>query len=94
MKNKLVYAIVAVAFVGGIFATAYAGPIINTITLAGNVQVDGSLNVDGPISGQTVDNLQTQIDDLQTQIDNIELLDGPPQPPIDFCDEVAVCNNP
>jgi len=51
MKHKLVYAIVAVAFVGGLFSAAYAGPILNTITLAGNVQVNGDLNVDGTITG-------------------------------------------
>jgi len=57
MKNKLVYAIVAVAFVGGIFATAYAGPILTTITFAGNTetlgdaQIDGDLNVDGKVTG-------------------------------------------
>jgi len=45
MKHKLVYAIVAVAFVSGIFATAYAGPALTNITLGGNVDVVGDAHV-------------------------------------------------
>ncbi len=45
MKHKLVYAIVALAFVSGIFATAYAGPALTNITLGGNVDVLGDAHV-------------------------------------------------
>ena len=52
-----------------------------TITLAGNVVVTGDMDVQGGITGPTVDNLQNQINSLevqgisietQNQIDNIE----------------------
>jgi hypothetical protein len=49
-----------------------------TITLAGDVDVTGNLDVVGPITGQTIDDLQNQINtagipaETETQIDNIE----------------------
>ena len=51
MNNKILYGIIAVAFVGGMFTVAYAGPIsqiaaeidLPTITLAGNVDITGDL---------------------------------------------------
>jgi len=49
MKNKIVYALVAVAFASGLFTTAYAGPIINTITLAGNTHTLGNSDIDGEL---------------------------------------------
>ena len=41
---------ISVIFVVGA-GTAYAGIVLPTITLAGNVQVDGDLNVDGKLTG-------------------------------------------
>ena len=58
MNKKLLFSIIAIAFVGGLFSVAYAGPIINTITFAGlaifkeDVQMDRDLNVDGDITGE------------------------------------------
>jgi len=49
-----------------------------TITLAGDVDITGNLDVVGPITGQTITNLQNQINaagisgETETQIDNIE----------------------
>jgi len=39
MNKKLLYSIVAVAFVGSLFTVAYAGPAFTTITLAGTVDM-------------------------------------------------------
>jgi len=50
-KNSILI-IIAIVFVGGLFSVAYAGPIINTITLAGNVLVSGDLSVLGTITSQ------------------------------------------
>ena len=71
MNKKLLFSIIAVVFVGGMFTVAYAGPIINTITFTGlaifkeNVQMDKDLNVDGPISGQTIDAINDKFTNLQ-----------------------------
>jgi len=61
-RNGLIV-LISIIFVAGA-GTAYAGIVLPMITLAGNVQVDGTLNVDGPIIGPTIDNLQTQIDNI------------------------------
>jgi len=47
MNKKLVYALVAVAFVGGMFSTVYAGPIMTLITFAGNTHTTGNADIDG-----------------------------------------------
>jgi len=55
MNNKILFGIIAVAFVGGLFSAAYAGPILPKITLAGDVDVLGNLATDGPIqTGSTI----------------------------------------
>jgi len=46
MNNRILYSIIAVAFVGGLFSAVYAGPMMPKITLAGDVFVDGSLSAD------------------------------------------------
>jgi len=67
INNKVLYSIIAATFLAGI-GTAYAGPVFTTITLGGNTHtlgdsdVDGNLNVDGTLTGATVNDLQTQID--------------------------------
>ena len=43
MNNKLLYGIIALAFVGGMFTVAYAGPILPKITLAGDVEITGDM---------------------------------------------------
>jgi len=45
-RTPFLIAIISVAFVGGLFTAAYAGPILPTITLAGNVVVTDDLTVD------------------------------------------------
>jgi len=45
MNKKLLLSIITVAFVGGLFTTAYAGPVLTTITLGGNVVVEGDLDM-------------------------------------------------
>ena len=56
-RTPILIAIISVAFVGGMFTVAYAGPILPMITFAGNTHtlgdadIDGSLNVDGTLTG-------------------------------------------
>jgi len=56
MHKKLLFSIIAIAFVGGIFSTAYAGPILTTITFEGltifkeNAQFDKDVNIDGTLT--------------------------------------------
>ena len=42
--------IISLAFVGGMFSAVYAGPVIATITLDGNVHTTGDSIVDGDLS--------------------------------------------
>jgi len=35
MNKKILYSIIGLVLVGGLFSAVYAGPIINTITFAG-----------------------------------------------------------
>ena len=49
-NSKILYAIISLAFVGGMFTSVYAGPILPTITLAGNVHTTGDSVVDGDLS--------------------------------------------
>jgi len=58
-----VYGIIAIIGTTGI-SMAYA---IN-IQLSGDVQVDENLNVDGVITGPTIDNLQTEINNLDNSL--------------------------
>jgi len=51
MNNKILYGIIAVAFVGGMFTVAYAGPIMPKITLSGDVDVTNNLDVGGTLTG-------------------------------------------
>jgi len=83
MNKKILYSIIGLVLVGGLFSAVYAGPIINTITLAGNVlitgdtQIDGNLNVDGTL---TASNLAVGPHTVDTNAGTIcatgELLDG------------------
>ena len=50
LNSKILYMIISLAFVGGMFSAAYAGPILPTITLAGNVHTTGDSVVDGDLS--------------------------------------------
>ena len=44
-RNKIVYSLIGIAFVGGLFSAAYAGPALTNITLGGNVDVLGDAHV-------------------------------------------------
>ncbi len=60
-----VIVLISIIFVAGA-GTAYAGIVLPMITLAGNVQVDGNLNVDEEITGTTIANMKTRIDKLES----------------------------
>ena len=47
MNTKLLFSIIAIAFVGGLFSVAYAGDPMPTITLADNVDILGILDMNG-----------------------------------------------
>jgi len=70
LNFKILYSIIAVALVGGMFSAVYAGTV-PTITLDGNMHttgdadVDGNLNVDGAITGPTYVDLDTRITALE-----------------------------
>jgi len=49
-NSKIVYMIISLAFVGGMFSAVYAGSVIATITLDGNVHTTGDSTVDGDLS--------------------------------------------
>ncbi len=76
MNKKILYSIIGLVLVGGLFSAVYAGPIITMITFAGdthttgNADVDGDLNVDGTISGATIDDLQSQINSASISCQN------------------------
>jgi len=81
MNNRIVYGLVAVAFVGGLFSVAYAGPIINTITFEGltifkeNAQFDKDVNIDGGLTGQTIDGVLARLDALEASPPDQSLCD-------------------
>jgi len=82
MNKKILYSIIGLVLVGGLFSLVYAGPIMTTITFAGNThttgsgQVDGDLNVDGQFTSPTTTDLQNQISNLQSALCNPEICDG------------------
>ena len=62
MNNKILFGIIAVAFVGGMFTVAYAGPIMPKITLSGDVDVTNDLDVGGTLTGvETLEGLSCTI---------------------------------
>jgi len=68
LNSKILYAIISLAFVGGMFTSVYAGPILPTITLAGNVHTTGDSVVDGDLSvgGVSFAALDSRIAALET----------------------------
>ncbi len=103
-RNGLIV-LISVIFVAGA-GTAYAGVVLPMITLAGNVQVDGDLNVGGTTTGQTIEVLKAQINALinvvffkdvvvANQVDNdISVLLGNGDGTFTAQPDVAVGNNP
>jgi len=76
LNSKILYSIIAVAFVGGLFSAVYAGPMMPTITLGGNTHttgnadIDGTLNVDSTISSPTITDLDSRLGNLENQFLN------------------------
>jgi len=72
MNNKILLALIAVAFVGGLFSAAYAGPILPTITLGGDTHtlgdadIDGTLNVDGTLTAPDITSLNDRVAALES----------------------------
>lgn len=63
INNKVLYSIIAVAFVGGLFTAAYAGPILPMITLGGDVTITGDMICPGCVdSAEIADGTITQAD--------------------------------
>ena len=50
LNSKILSVIISLAFVGGMFSAVYAGSVIATITLDGNVHTTGDSIVDGDLS--------------------------------------------
>ena len=77
-KNRLTRTPYLVLFIALISMGVGTASAAITITLAGDVDVTGNLDVIGTITGQTITNLQDQINaagisaETETQIDNIE----------------------
>jgi len=68
INKKFLYSIIAVAFVGGLFTAAYAGPILSMITLDGDVTITGDLICPGCVdSAEIADGTITQ-DDIFSKI--------------------------
>ena len=51
MNNKILYGLIGIAFVGGLFSAVYAGPMMPKITLDGDVDVTNDLDVGGTLTG-------------------------------------------
>ena len=51
MNNRILYGLIGIAFVGGLFSAVYAGPMMPKITLAGDVDVTNDLDVGGTLTG-------------------------------------------
>ena len=70
MNFKILYIIIAVAFVGGLYSAVYAGTV-PTITLdgnmhtTGNADIAGGLNIDGVITGPSFEALNARISTLE-----------------------------
>ena len=63
INNKVLYSIIAVAFVGGLFTAVYAGPIMPMITLAGDVTITGDMTCPGCVdSADIADGTITEFD--------------------------------
>ena len=67
MNSKIVYSIIVVAFVGGMFTVAYAGPIMTTITFAGNTHTTGNSVVDGTVTAAEYEFSTTKTRNLRLQ---------------------------
>jgi len=72
-KNQLTKTPYLVLFVILIAVGVGTASAMITITLAGNVQVDGDLNVDGSITGSTIDDLTSQLGFTSTYVNDFFL---------------------
>jgi len=70
-NSKILSVIISLAFVGGMFTAVYAGPVIATITLDGNVHTTGDSIVDGDLSvgGVSFASLDARIAALESGTD-------------------------
>jgi len=70
-NSKILSVIISLAFVGGMFTAVYAGPVIATITLDGNVHTTGDSIVDGDLSvgGVSFESLDARIAALESGTD-------------------------
>ena len=51
VNNRILYGLIGIAFVGGLFSAVYAGPMMPKITLDGDVDVTNNLDVGGKLTG-------------------------------------------
>jgi len=78
MNKKILYSIIGLVLVGGLFSAVYAGPIINTITFVGlaifkeNAQFDKDVNIGGILSGQTVADHETRISEVENMLITVD----------------------
>ena len=65
ISKKFLIVLIVLVFTGGA-GTAYAGIVLPTITLGGNVDVTGNLDVNGPITSPTISDIQHDISQISS----------------------------
>jgi len=64
MNNKILFSIIAVSFVGGMFTVAYAGPMLPMITLAADVTITGDMTCPGYVDSGDLGKKQDTYEDI------------------------------
>jgi len=90
-KNQLTKTPYLVLFIVLIAIGVGTASALITITLAGDVQVDGDLNVDGSITGNTITNLENRVSNLQNALCSAETCNGLDDDCDGLIDEGGVC---